>query len=68
MDSSLTRDLTVLEFFPILVAVVMCAKDFENKMVCFGCPNTAVVHITNSLFARLCGLFTACITFTLLNV
>ncbi|XP_054843457.1 uncharacterized protein LOC129335043 [Eublepharis macularius] len=48
----LTRDLTFLEFFPILVAVCLWGKDLANHSVHFWCDNMAVVQVVNSLSSK----------------
>ncbi|XP_067318612.1 uncharacterized protein [Anolis sagrei] len=44
---NLLRDLTFLEFFPILVAVRIWTNLFRNKRVRFWCDNQAVVRVVN---------------------
>lgn len=40
-------DMTFLDFFPILVAVVIWGMELANKRVCFRSNNVAVVHVIN---------------------
>ncbi|XP_054843036.1 uncharacterized protein LOC129334764 isoform X1 [Eublepharis macularius] len=52
LASDLVRDLTFLEFFPILVAVHLWGDELANHSVHFWCDNQAVVHVVNSLTSR----------------
>lgn len=49
MDHIITRDLTFLKVFPILVAMVLCADKFRDKTVHFWCDthNQVVVQVIN---------------------
>ena len=47
-DSGLTSDITILEFYPILVAVHVWGRQLANKKVLFKCDNQAVVNIINN--------------------
>jgi hypothetical protein len=47
-DMGLTDDITILEYFPILVAVHIWGKHLVNKQVLFKSDNQAVVNIINS--------------------
>ena len=51
-QAGLTRDITLLELFPILVAVFVWEDKFRNKKIRFHCDNTAVVHILNKLSSK----------------
>ncbi len=44
----ITSDITVLEWFPILVAVTLWGSELQNKKLLFHCDNQAVVHIINT--------------------
>ncbi len=46
--AGLTSDITVLEYFPILVAIHIWGDELRNKKVLFKCDNSAVVHIINT--------------------
>ena len=50
--SSLTRDLTFLEFFPILGALWLWSNECANSVFRFWCDNLTVVHIINTLSSR----------------
>ena len=41
------RDITLLEFFPILVAVYIWGDQLKNKKVLFKCDNKSVVQVIN---------------------
>lgn len=47
--SGLCRNLTLLEFFPIVVAVELWGPHLRNKRVCFWSDNMGVVNCINSL-------------------
>lgn len=51
-ESGLTRDLTFLEFFPLVVAVNLWPADLQNQVVKFWCDNQAVVQVVNKLTSR----------------
>ncbi len=44
----ITQDITVLELFPILVAVSIWGQELVNKKLLFRCDNQAVVCIINT--------------------
>lgn len=44
----ITKDITVLELFPILVALFLFQDELKNKKIQFFCDNEAVVHILNT--------------------
>nr|XP_034965330.1 uncharacterized protein LOC118082278 isoform X1 [Zootoca vivipara] len=48
----LIRDLTFLEFFPIVVAVHLWADEFKNRRVCFWTDNQAVVNVLSRQSSR----------------
>jgi hypothetical protein len=43
----LTNDITLLEYFPILVAVYIWGSQLKNKMILFHCDNESVVQVIN---------------------
>lgn len=47
-----TSDITVLELFPILVAVFVWGTHLVNKKIRFNCDNMAVVEILNKLSSK----------------
>ncbi|XP_061488169.1 uncharacterized protein LOC133387438 [Rhineura floridana] len=51
-QSGLTRDLTFLEFFPIVVAVHLWPDKLGNSSVHFWCDNLPTVHVINTLSSR----------------
>lgn len=51
-EKGYTRDITLLEMFPILVAVYIWGKELVNKRICFNCDNMAVVHILNKMSCK----------------
>lgn len=51
-DQGLTRSITLLEFFPILVAIVVWGELLTNKKILFRSDNTGVVSIINSLTSK----------------
>jgi hypothetical protein len=48
----LTLDITLLELFPILVALFIWGSDLKNRKIRFNCDNEAVVHIINKLTSK----------------
>ncbi|XP_077779111.1 uncharacterized protein LOC144326428 [Podarcis muralis] len=59
---AITRDLTFLEFFPIVVAVHIWTEEFRDHRVCFRTDNLAVVNILarqSSRSARVSSLLRA---------
>jgi hypothetical protein len=48
----ITKDITVIELFPILVAVFIWGSELKNKKIKFRCDNEAVVHILNTLTSK----------------
>lgn len=44
----ITKDITVLEIFPILVTLFIWGPKLRNKKICFNCDNESVVHILNT--------------------
>ena len=51
-EIGLTKDITVLELFPIVVAVEIWDECLRNKKIKFFCDNLAVVHILNSMTSK----------------
>ena len=47
-----TSDITLLELFPILVAVCIWGKELTNKRLALHCDNQAVVHIINTMSSK----------------
>ena len=47
--AGVTKDLTFLEFFPIVGALWLWAEEWSNVVVRFWCDNQAVVHIINNM-------------------
>lgn len=47
-----TTDITVLEFFPLLVSVLIWGEKVRNKKVLFRSDNQSVVHIVNSMTSK----------------
>jgi hypothetical protein len=43
----ITKDITILELFPIVVALFIWGSELRNKKILFNCDNEAVVHILN---------------------
>nr|XP_028594215.1 uncharacterized protein LOC114601207 [Podarcis muralis] len=50
--AGITRDLTFLEFFPILVAIRIWGTLFSNSRVCFWSDNEAVVRVISRQSAK----------------
>ena len=50
--SGITADITVLELFPILVAISIWGRELRNKKIVFHCDNQAVVHIVNTMSSK----------------
>lgn len=48
VDAGLTRDLTFLELFPVVAALITWEKQFQNKKLLFHIDNQAVVQIINT--------------------
>ncbi len=47
-----TRDITMLEMFPVLVAVHIWGSELRNKKILFHCDNMAVVHILITMTSK----------------
>ena len=52
-ESGLTRDITVLELFPILVSMYLWGSKLCNKKILFHCDNAAVVYAVNTMTSKL---------------
>lgn len=48
----ITSDITCLELFPIVVAVVVFGDHLVNKKIRINCDNKAVVHILNTMTSK----------------
>lgn len=51
-ESGLTKDITVLELFPLLVSLHIWGQEFHNKKLRFMCDNMAVVSIVNTMTSK----------------
>ena len=51
-DREITRDITVLELFPIFVCLVVWGELLQNKKILFHSDNQSVVYILNSLTSK----------------
>lgn len=51
-ESGLTRDITVLELFPILVSLYLWGNELQNKKILFHCDNAAVVYAVNTMTSK----------------
>jgi hypothetical protein len=47
-DRGYTKDITLLEYFPILVAIYVWGDRLRNKKVLFYCDNKSVVQVINT--------------------
>ncbi|XP_061470916.1 uncharacterized protein LOC133379514 isoform X1 [Rhineura floridana] len=52
VQEGLVRDLTLLEFFPIVVAVYLWPDRLRDTTVHFWCDNLSTVHVINSLTSK----------------
>ena len=64
-QNGITRDLTFLEFFPIVGALWLWAEERSNAMLHFCCDNQAVVYIINNLMSHSEWVMTLVRAFTL---
>lgn len=48
----LTRDMTLLEIFPVLVTITIWHQSLQNTRILFHIDNTAVVHVLNTLTSK----------------
>ena len=48
----MTKDITLLEVFPIFVALKVWGQQLKNRRLCFNCDNQAVVHTLNSMTSK----------------
>ena len=51
-DSGRTRDITVLELFPIVVLLCLWGAELHNKKIMFQCDNAAVVCAINTMTSK----------------
>lgn len=51
-EKGVTKDITFLEMFPIVVALDIWGSELRNKKIKFQCDNQAVVHILNSMTSK----------------
>ena len=51
-EMGITDDITVLELFPILVAIHLWGDSLRNKKIQFVCDNMSVTHIINTMTSR----------------
>lgn len=64
--SEISRDLTFLEFFPVLVSVQLWGGSLANRMVHFWIDNLAVLQVVNTLTSRSPCVMNLVCAFTLL--
>ena len=65
-DLGITDDITVLELFPLLVALTIWGEELRNKKICFRCDNEAVVQIVNTMTSKSVRVMVLLRAFTLL--
>ena len=46
-ENEITNDITLLEYFPILVSIYIWGNELRNKKILFRCDNESVVHVIN---------------------
>ncbi|XP_061196001.1 uncharacterized protein LOC133204278 [Saccostrea echinata] len=51
-EQGITRDMNLLELFPVVVAITLWQSHFANSMLVFHIDNMSVVHIINSLTSK----------------
>lgn len=51
-ESGLTKDITILELFPILVSLYLWGNEMRNKKIIFNCDNAAVVYAINTMTSK----------------
>ena len=51
-ENGFTKDITVLELFPIVAAIFIWGNELRNKKIRFYCDNQAVVHILNTMTSK----------------
>ena len=51
-DKEITKDITVLELFPILVCLLVWGRMLKNKKLLFHSDNQSVVYILNSMTSK----------------
>lgn len=59
------EDITILEFFPLLVSLYLWGDHIRNKKITFRCDNQAVVHIINTMSSKSEGVMVLLRAFTL---
>lgn len=52
VELDITRDITFLEFFPVVMALFLRGSELANSTVCFWCENIAIVHIIDKQMSR----------------
>ena len=52
LANEITKDITILEIFPILVSVVVWGNELKNKKILFRSDNQSVVHILNNMTSK----------------
>ena len=52
VHKGLTKDITLLELFPIVVATVVFGDVMKNKKIRFHCDNMAVVSVLNTMTSK----------------
>lgn len=52
VQSGLTKDITVLELFPILVSLYLWGNELRNKKILYNCDNAAVVYAINTMTSK----------------
>ncbi|XP_053374216.1 uncharacterized protein LOC128546843 [Mercenaria mercenaria] len=50
--NGITKDITVLELFPILASVFLWPAELANKKILFRCDNMSVCHIINKMTSK----------------
>lgn len=51
-NSWVSRDITVLEMFPIVVSVFLWSAQLKDKKILYRCDNMSVCHIVNALSSK----------------
>lgn len=65
VDQGITADITVLELFPLLVALHVWGEQLRNRKILFRVDNIAVVHIVNHMTSKSDRVMTILRAFTL---
>ena len=63
--SRFTKNITFLEFFPVLVSLELWGSELKNRKLIFRCDNSGVVQIVNSLTSRCDNIMVLLRRFTL---